>query len=65
MKLCWLGIHKWDKWQDYGETFKFFTQRYSEFTGQPLGNPQFDSYRRRQKRTCQGCGITKTRTYKI
>lgn len=63
MKLCWLGIHKWNKWQDFGKPVEMLRRDVS--FNVPISDWYFHHWEQAQKRTCENCGRVQINRYKI
>lgn len=67
MKFCWLGIHRWGKWADYGKPVSYQVRNIEGLYGVPVykGEWMDDGHRQHQKRTCENCGVSRTRKYRV
>ena len=58
MKWCWLGIHKWNKWQMLPKIYAWMERNLYE--GRPTTDWVTQYHFRYQTRECQNCGRTQS-----
>ena len=63
MKLCQLGIHKYNKWQDFGQPIKILTC--DTLYNFQMSDWYLSHYAQKQKRTCENCGRVQTTRYRV